>query len=291
MGERDATLAAMRHQALAALVLAACAGRSGPLPPRAARAEALMLPVPPGDVILGSTPEERERAYVDARRTAGDDRARQGRWFEREEPRHTVARRGFLLDRTPVTQAMWAEYVRERGGVGPCIDAVAWRRQGYVQDFERVVARMCWNGATPPDGRDDHPVVLVTHAEARAYCAWRGRRLPTADELEHAARGTDGRIYPWGDRYEAARLASADSGPGDTEPVDTHPSGAGPYGHQDLAGNVFAWTSTPWTFEKGAFTVKGSAWDDHGGVGRGAARHGRPLGARHVIVGFRCAGD
>lgn len=286
----------MRHQALAAvaaltLATVGCAGRTGPLPSRAARAEALMLPVPPGDVIFGSTPEERERAYADARRTAGDDRARQGRWFEREEARHTARRRGFLLDRTPVTQAMWAEYVAERGGTGPCIDAVAWRRQGYVQDFEREVARMCWTGATPPAGRDDHPVVLVTQGEAAAYCAWRGRRLPTAEELEHAMRGTDGRIYPWGDRYEAARLASADSGPGDTEPVGTHPYGAGPYGHLDLAGDVFAWTSTPWPFAKGEYTVKGSAWDDHGGVGRGASRHGRPARARHVIVGFRCAGD
>ena len=62
----------------------------------------------------------------------------------------------------------------------------------------REVARMCWHDGAPPPGRAQHPVVLVTHAEAARYCAWRGARLPTADELEHAMRGTDGRVYPWG---------------------------------------------------------------------------------------------
>ena len=277
---------------LGAAALAAC----GAAPPRrtllplASAADEAMIPVPGGSYVAGSTPAEREQAYADAARTTGDDRAWRGRWFDREEARHTATLPAFLLDRTPVTQAAYAEYVRAEGLAGPAIDEAAWRRQGFRQDYAREVARFNWRGASPPPGRDDHPVVLVTHAEARAYCAWRGRRLPSAAELEKAMRGPRGSLYPWGDAYDPTRLNGADGGPNDTVSVEAHPAGAGPHGHLGLAGNVFQWTSTPWPFRAGDVTVKGSAWDDHAGVGRGAQRHGRPARARHVLVGFRCAG-
>jgi formylglycine-generating enzyme required for sulfatase activity len=140
-------------------------------------------------------------------------------------------------------------------------------------------------------------VVLVTWAEADRYCAWRGaqvgavRRLPTADEFEKAARGEHGAIYPWGDAFDASKLSSAVAGPRDVVDAGSVPAGASPYGVLDAAGNVFQWTSTPFGDPADRkMTVKGSAWDDYAGVGRGASAHGRPRSARHVIVGFRCAG-
>ena len=96
-------------------------------------------------------------------------------------------------------------------------------------------------------------------------------------------RQVDAVGWEWQVKFEA------DDGWALTAPVGSYPAGASPYGVLDLAGNVFEWTSTP--FGAGEMTVKGSAWEDFGGVGRGASRHGRKIGARHVIVGFRCAGQ
>jgi formylglycine-generating enzyme required for sulfatase activity len=291
----------MRALPLALLVLTACP-RHGPPPGRALdapvsrAADAAMLPVPAGPYLAGSTPEERAQAYADAERTAGSDRARQGKWFDREEARHEARLPAFLLDRTHVTNAAYREFVVATGRQGPAVDRATWTRQGYVQDYEREVARFNWRGQDYPEGRGEHPVLLVTAEEAEAYCAWRGRlvgaarRLPSAAELEKAMRGEDGRAYPWGDAWDETRLGSAVAGPRDSEPVGSYPGGAGPYGHLDLAGLAFHWTSTPWRGDAGKRELKGSAWDDHAGVGRGAQRHGRPVTIRHAIVGFRCAG-
>lgn len=251
-----------------------------------------MVPIPEGKYIAGSTPEERTAAYDDYLNTAGHDTAREKKWFENEEDRHLMALPAFRIDLMPVTQAEYAEFVLAKLAPQPAIDEATWKAQGFVQDYS-VVQRFVWKDGLPPTGREDHPVVLVTWNEAAAYCKWRGdlrgeqRRLPTAAEYEKAARGEGGFAYPWGNVYEADRLNSIVKGPSDTTPVGQYITGASPYGVLDLAGNVFQWTST--RFKQGQMTVKGSAWEDHGGVGRGASRHGRPVGARHVIVGFRCA--
>jgi formylglycine-generating enzyme required for sulfatase activity len=286
-----------------ALALGACARVTPPRPPPASlpaplsrAADRAMRLVPPGRYVAGSGLEERERAYADAERSAGDARARRGRWFDREEPRHEAPLPAFLLDATHVTNGEYREFVVATGGEGPAIDRKTWQAQGYIQDYEREVIRFNWRGQSPPPGRADHPVVLVTHAEAAAYCAWRGavvgapRSLPSAAQLERAMKGDDGRAYPFGDTWDPTSLNQAETGPGDTEPVGRYPSGAGPFGHLDLAGLAFHWTSTPWPGDSGKMTLKGSAWDDHAGVGRGAQRHGRPATIRHAIVGFRCAG-
>jgi len=295
----------MRALPLLALLAAACSSpppaapypyRGGPAP-RSRAADAAMIAIPAGAYLAGSTPAEREQAYRDYRATAGHDAARRGRWFDAEEPRHTARLPGFRLDRTLVTNAAYAEFVADAGAPPPAIDAAGWRRQRFIQDYATQVQRFNWTAAGPPPGRADHPVVLVTWAEAAAYCRWRGqlvgqpRRLPSAAELEKAARGDDGRAYPWGDRFDPTRLDSQVAGPVDTTPVGSYPDGAGPYGVLDVVGDVFEWTSTRWPFDSRRITLKGSAWDDFAGVGRGAARHGRPPGIRHAIVGFRCAAD
>jgi len=258
-------------------------------------ADAQMIAIPAGQFVAGSTPEERTAAYDDYMATSGHDTAREKKWFENEDDRHTVELPAFRIDLMPVTQSQYAEFVAAGGAPAPVIDEAAWQKQGFTQDFATQVARFVWRDGQPPEGRMDHPVVLVTYGEAEKYCAWRGvqkgdkRRLPTADEYEKAARGDGGLAYPWGNAYEPDKLDSAVKGPGDTAPVGTFVGGASPYGVLDMAGNVFEWTSTP--FGDGKMTVKGSAWEDYGGVGRGASRHGRARDVRHVIVGFRCAAD
>lgn len=251
-----------------------------------------MVVVPAGQYIAGSTPEERNAAYDAYLETAGHDTAREHHWFEGEEDRHVAVLDAYRIDLMPVTQVEYAEFVATKRVPAPAIDGAAWNAQGFVQDYA-VVQRFNWQDGRPPEGREDHPVVLVTWQQAADYCKWRGtlvgeeRRLPSEAEYEKGARGDGGLAYPWGNTYEADKLNSAVKGPGDTTPVGQYIEGKSPYGLLDLAGNVFQWTSTP--FKDGEMTVKGSAWEDYGGVGRGASRHGRPVGARHVIVGFRCA--
>ncbi len=251
-----------------------------------------MVLIPAGQYIAGSTHEERLAAYDDYMNTAGQDTAREKSWFEGEEDRHVAVLPAFRIDLMPVTQAEYAEYVTAKLAPPPSIDQAAWQAQGFIQDYS-VVERFIWRDGHPPTGREDHPVVLVTWKEAEAYCEWRGqlrgeqRRLPSEAEFEKAVRGDGGLAYPWGNVFESAKLNSAVKGPGDTTPVGQFVDGKSPYGVLDAAGNVFQWTSTK--FKQGQMTVKGSAWEDFGGIGRGASRHGRPVGARHVIVGFRCA--
>jgi toxoflavin biosynthesis protein ToxD len=300
---------ARAHAAVLMGLVAACGGARGPTPhareivaPMSRAADAQMIAIAGGRSVIGSTPEERDASYDAFLRSAGRDVARQNHWFDAEEPRHVVELPGFAIDLMPVTNAQYAEFVDDGGAPAPTMDEATWKAQGFDQDWATEVVRFVWKDGRPPPDRADHPVVLVRQAEAAAYCAWRGgltgkpRRLPTAHELEKAARGAAGLAYPWGETFDASRLDSRAGGTDDTAPVGSFPSGASPYGVLDVAGNVYQWTSTPWPVGSDAaraakFTVKGSAWDDWAGLGRGAAQHGRGRTVRHVIVGFRCAGD
>jgi formylglycine-generating enzyme required for sulfatase activity len=258
-------------------------------------ADQQMIVIPAGQYIAGSTPEERAAAYEDYELTSGHDTAKESHWFDHEEDRHAANLPAFKIDLMPVTQAEYAEFVAAGKAIAPQIDEAAWKAQGFAQDYVTQVARFVWKDGRPLVGREDHPVVLVTWDEADRYCKWRGeqrgepRRLPTAAEFEKAARGDGGIAYPWGNVYDATKLNSAVKGPNDTVPVGGFTNGASQYGVLGMAGNVFQWTSTP--FGNGQMTVKGSAWEDFGGLGRGAGAHGRAKNVRHVIVGFRCAAD
>jgi toxoflavin biosynthesis protein ToxD len=289
----------MSRLAVVVVVVAGCSSKPDAAHPSAASSAPLslakdqhMIAIPAGQFISGSTPEERAAAYDAYLETAGNDTARQMKWFDGEADRQVVTTAAFRIDLMPVTQAEYAEYVSAKLAAPPVIDPAGWKAQGFLQDFA-VVDRFNWKDGAPPTGREDHPVVLVTWTDAEKYCEWRGnlrgeeRRLPSEAEFEKAARGDSGLAYPWGNVFEADKLNSAVRGPGDTTPVGQYVDGKSPFGVLDAAGNVFQWTSTP--FKEGHMTVKGSAWEDYGGVGRGASRHGRPVDARHIIVGFRCA--
>ncbi len=265
------------------------------LAPLSLAADARMVTVPDGQYIAGSTPEERAAAYDDYLATAGHDGARDKKWFDHEEDRRVTTLAAFRIDLMPVTQAQYAEMVDAGRAKPPTIDEVTWQAQGFAQDYATEVARFLWRDGRPPVGREEHPVVLVTWSEAELYCAWRGshvsqsRRLPSAAELEKASRGEGGMSYPWGNVFEPDKLNSAVEGPQDTMSVGSFVEGASPFGVLELAGNVFQWTST--VTEDDRVVVKGSAWEDYGGLGRGASGHARPKTARHVIVGFRCAAE
>lgn len=263
--------------------------------PLSLAADDRMVVVPAGRFIVGSTPEERAAAYDDHHRTSGYDDARTHQSFEREADRHVATLPAFRIDLMPVTQAQFAEFTAAERVAVPSIDEAGWQAQGFPQVFASQVARFVWRDGTPPEGREDHPVVLVSWVDAERYCAWRGtlrgakRRLPTADEFEKAARGEDGLAYPWGNVFEPDKLNSAIQGPGDTTPAGSYTTGASPYGVLDMAGNVLQWTATPG--EGGEMIVKGSSWGQVAGIGRGASLDKYAKPTRHVLIGFRCAGD
>jgi toxoflavin biosynthesis protein ToxD len=290
--------------AAAAGSMAACsAGAGGPRATTAGAANAplslaadeRMIAIPAGRFILGSTPEERAAAYEDHLATGGDDSARTDRRFDREADRASAQLPAFRIDLMPVTQAQFDEFVLEQPAAAPVLDEAGWREQGMTENFATHGSRFVWRAGRPPDGREDHPVVLVSWTDAGRYCAWRGaargepRRLPTAAEFEKAARGESGMAYPWGNVFEADKLNSAVGGPGDTTPVGSYTAGASPYGVLDMAGNVMQWTATPGA--DGTIVVKGSAWDAYAGTGRGASQDARAKDGRYLRVGFRCAAD
>jgi len=134
------------------------------------------------------------------------------------------------MAKTPVTNAQYAIFVRSAGYEPP--------------DH--------WQNRQPLSWKQDHPVVNVSWEDAVAYCEWlsevagRTYRLPTEVEWEKAARGKDGRIYPWGNYWNKKLCNTKDSGIDDTSPLGAYPDGASPYGLLDMVGNVWEWCTTKW---------------------------------------------
>lgn len=237
---------------------------------------------------MGSTREEREYAYQldkEATRAYG--------WYEKET-RRTAETRPYCIDRYPATNAQYKTFVDDTGHRVPHISANAYRRQGFLVHPYSEVEKFLWRDDFFPSGQESHPVVLVSVEDAQAYCAWKGNkmgrryRLPTEEEWEKAARGTDGKIFPWGNEWNPDYLNSG-SRFGFTTPVSRFPQGRSPYGIYNMVGNVFEWTTTPW--DEKNFVLKGCSWDDLPGTCRPAMRHGRPAETRHILIGFRCASE
>jgi formylglycine-generating enzyme required for sulfatase activity len=247
--------------------------------------------IPAGPFIAGSDRAEREAAYRLDEAAYGHSVTRRDKWYENEPARARRRTGDFTITKTPVTNAQYAAFIRATGHSAPDVDAVTWKGYGLIHPYSRT-RRHAWAKGHQPHGRDRHPVVMVSHADAKAYARWlsgktgQNWRLPSEDEWEKAARGRDGAMFPWAGPFDRARLNSHDSGPFDTTAVGNYPSGASPYGLLDAAGQVFEWTAT--SSSPGRFIVKGGSWDDKGcGVCRPAARHGRPAGIRHILIGFR----
>lgn len=140
-----------------------------------------------------------------------------------EHPAHIVTINAFWLDRTEVTCGAYAE----------CVEAQVCR------PHDTTSAQKNHLGDDPAFRSPSQPISSISWDDARAYCRFRGKRLPTEAEWEKAARGTDARRFPWGDDPPTPSHAVFASGR--TTAVGTHPDGKGPYGHLDLAGNVWEW--------------------------------------------------
>lgn len=135
-------------------------------------------------------------------------------------PKHKAFLDDYLIDRFDVTNRQYEEFVNKTGRVPP----KHWMNK-------RVLIE-----------KKDHPVTYVSWFDAEAYCEWRGKRLPTEMEWEKAARGVDGRIFPWGNEFVKEYANVYMLGIGDTTPVGQFEKGKSPYGVYDMAGNVFQWT-------------------------------------------------
>ncbi len=233
-----------------------------------------MVFVPAGSFLMGSAEGEKDEA-----------------------PPHTVFLDAFAIDRTEVTNAAYALFWKADGGP------------------ESPHTPGSFEGAQWPDvarERPDHPVVGVTWFDAAAYCRWAGKRLPTEAEWEKAARGTDGRVWPWGgafggDTGRANVYSGGDGYPQSTAPVGRFPSGASPCGALDMAGNVWEWVAdwygsdayvrSPRKNPKGpdrggVRTLRGGSWAATRVYARTTYRNSSFLPTERLRdVGFRCAAD
>jgi formylglycine-generating enzyme required for sulfatase activity len=223
-----------------------------------------LCPIPAGQCWIG-TDALREPDFADAEPS--------GRWVDVP---------AFSIGKYPVTVAEFAYAVKAQA-VSP---AGEWARQ-----------------VTHPD----HPVVMVTWKGAWTYVAWLSQlsgiawQLPTDEQWEKAARGIDGRLFPWGNQWDASRANTDDGGPDATTPIGSYPGGVSPYGVMDMAGNVNEWCGlspnslqaqpgpTPQGITPSSGSLRGGAWDESPRHARLAYRSQLYMGERADDIGFRLA--
>jgi formylglycine-generating enzyme required for sulfatase activity/energy-coupling factor transporter ATP-binding protein EcfA2 len=251
--------------------------------------------------------------------------------YDDEYPQHTVEVDDFSISKYPVTNMQYARFI-EAGGYE---ERRYWTETGWdwrtglrepdlstIDDKDLRQRYADWLAQRPPEKRDrpfwwddptwnlpNHPVVGVSWFEALAYCAWlaeatgRPCRLPTEAEWEKAARGTDGRTYPWGDEWAEDRANTSEAEIGRTTAVGAFPAGASPCGTLDMSGNVLEWCSSvgfmeaPYPYraddgredlERDAFrAVRGGSWSLSRRDARCACRVGLHPGTFDIDSGFR----
>ena len=218
-----------------------------------------------------------------------------------ERPAHSLTLPAFHIDRLPVTNRQLAEFLAVAGTHNP---------QGErLYDFDDADARVHQVAGRwlADKGYENHPAVEATWAGARDYCAWRGQRLPTEAEWEKAARGADGRRFPWGNTAPDRTRAQYGMGFNQTAPADAFPAGASPYGVVGMAGNTWEWVSS--AYRPYPYDAKDGREDPKAGPVRGTrggghdsppgeittTQRGRTLSRNpasgHHNIGFRCARD
>jgi formylglycine-generating enzyme required for sulfatase activity len=207
-----------------------------------------------------------------------------------EGPQHTVTLKAFYIDKYEVTNLQYKQFI------------AATKRKSPEHFTNR----------TFPEGKADHPVTFVSWEDAHDYCAWAGKRLPSDEEWEKAARGTDGRTFPWGNEFELHKANTPVrwknlKQEGDTAPVGAFAGGASPYGAYDMSGNVWEWTDSWYKAYPGNKkpsenygehykTLKGGSWWDCSFYQCGISapvfnRAFFDLKVKNASFGFRCAKD
>ena len=246
-----------------------------------------MVYVPAGEFQMGSTDEQVDQAWEMCEEFNPDCRRED---FEIEQPAHTVALDGLWLDRTEVTNEQYRV----------CVEA------GVCDPSEYEDTKL---------NDENQPMVGVDWYDAEDYCQWAGARLPTEAEWEYAARGPEGRAYPWGDTFDGTKLnfcdknclldhadKSVDDGYLYPAPVGSYPDGASWCGALDMAGNVWEWVAdwygeypsgkqvNPTGPASGVVRVlRGGSWFLTSDDTRGANRGGGNPDYWYEYVGFRCA--
>ncbi len=245
-----------------------------------------MITIPEGNALLGTGDEQLE--YMLQREEWATE------WYERdmfltEQPEHTVRLAAYEIGRHPVTNAEYHLFVWETGYRIP---------RG-------------WIGFRFPEGEAEFPVVGVSHVDAVAYCAWLTKkaksknpyRLPSEAEWEHASRGIDARIYPWGDEFDPWRCNTVESGKrGPTIVGNYSPSGDSTFGVADMSGNVWEWTSSimqPYPYDPtdgreepkdiAVFTMRGGSWYYSHKLARCCTRESALATFLSPALGFRLA--
>lgn len=174
----------------------------------------------------------------------------------------------FYIDKYPVTNAEYKRFIEGTGYPAP----------------------LSWSRATYAAGKDNHPVTQVNWDDALAYAQWAGKRLPTDEEWEKAARGTDGRLYPWGNEWDKQRANTCETKILDTTPVGRFsPQGDSPYGVADMGGNVWEWVHG--TGGKMLQPLRGGTWDATHDTATCTSRLRYTPRRRNDYIGFRCAKD
>jgi formylglycine-generating enzyme required for sulfatase activity len=271
-----------------------------------------MVTIPAGPFLMGTDPREVRQLG----RTAHGNRME---WYAREQPLHTLTLPAYQIGRYPVTVGEFAAFV-EAGGY---LDSAFWSESGWRwREQNRITRPEYWSD---PDWSDDPnmPVAGVSWHAAAAYCRWLSLvsggayRLPTEPEWEKAARGTDGRRYPWGNRGEPAYANTApetvdswdtpDPAPRRACPTPVgqfSPLGDSPFGCADMAGNLWEWCDSPLRRYPLALDqpanprattepqiVRGGSWYHGPDDARCAARYCYYPHGQDNVVGFRLAAD
>jgi len=193
-------------------------------------------------------------------------------WYEDEHPAHRVRLPVYFIDRFEVTVDQFKKFSETTGHRVP----------------------PSWLDGAPPAGEERLPMVLVTFDDAQAYCRWAGKRLPTEEEWEKAARGSDARVYPWGNQFDPDRANVGGSHP-NRMPIGSFPKGASPYGVQDLIGNVWEWTDSwyrPYpgndyqspNFKRSVRVIRGNSWSP---IGHFSPEMHKKLVLHHSTATFR----
>lgn len=234
-----------------------------------------MVLIPAGEFYMGSSPEE-----IDGMKKLFGKRDLYRNYpFGKETPKRKMYLKAYYIDRHEVTNEEYALFIKATRHKPP----------------------LYWDGGKYEPGAAKLPVLYVSLLDALAYARWTGKRLPTEAEWEKAARGTDGRVFPWGNDFNPYKAATADSDikaifgalclVNSANAVELSSGDVSPFGVRDMAGNVREWTATRSGEDKSLAVVKGASWLDLHINARAAHRELIPLGSLSRIIGFRTVKD